>query len=319
MTDLAFNPVDAAVIALVGLAAWFGYRAGFISTMYSLASWIIAVAAGLVFQGAAGSAIEMLVRLPGPLASTLGFVAVVIAVESLFSMAGHLAIRPVVALIRRGPLSTTERLLGTIPAAIRSLFIVVIAIVALTALPVGSEIKAAVETSRTGRIVNDQVAAYQRKLGVPVIGVTRIGEDQTERLEFPDGLELSADPIAERQLFDLVNEERTKRGRAALAWDERLVAVAREHSQEMFRLKYFSHESPVAGSFADRIRAARIGYSRAGENLAYAQSVGVAHQALMDSEGHRDNILRPEFTRIGIGVISAGVYGRMITQLFITP
>jgi uncharacterized protein YkwD len=39
----------------------------------------------------------------------------------------------------------------------------------------------------------------------------------------------------------------------------------------------------------------------------------------MDSPGHRENILRPEFTRIGIGVISAGAYGRMVTQLFITP
>ena len=39
----------------------------------------------------------------------------------------------------------------------------------------------------------------------------------------------------------------------------------------------------------------------------------------MDSLGHRENILRPEFTRIGIGVINAGTYGRMFTQLFIRP
>jgi uncharacterized protein YkwD len=87
----------------------------------------------------------------------------------------------------------------------------------------------------------------------------------------------------------------------------------------MFKLKYFSHESPVAGSPFDRLMAAHVSYTRAGENLAYAQSVAVAHRALMDSPGHRANILRPEFTRIGIGVIQAGIYGRMITQLFITP
>jgi uncharacterized protein YkwD len=87
----------------------------------------------------------------------------------------------------------------------------------------------------------------------------------------------------------------------------------------MFKLKYFSHESPNAGSAFDRLKAAGIGYSRAGENLAYAQSVAVAHRALMDSPGHRENILHPEFTRIGIGVINAGAYGRMVTQLFITP
>ena len=53
--------------------------------------------------------------------------------------------------------------------------------------------------------------------------------------------------------------------------------------------------------------------------LAYAQSVAVTHQALMDSPGHRENILGPEFMRIGIGIVNAGTYGRIATQLFITP
>jgi len=39
----------------------------------------------------------------------------------------------------------------------------------------------------------------------------------------------------------------------------------------------------------------------------------------MDSPGHRENTLRPEFTRIGIGVINAGAYRRVVTQLVITP
>jgi len=39
----------------------------------------------------------------------------------------------------------------------------------------------------------------------------------------------------------------------------------------------------------------------------------------MESAGHRENILRPEFTRIGVGVVAAGPYGRMFTQLFLTP
>jgi uncharacterized protein YkwD len=87
----------------------------------------------------------------------------------------------------------------------------------------------------------------------------------------------------------------------------------------MFRLKYFGHQSPVAGSPFDRLAAAKIPYSRAGENLAYAHSVAIAHRGLMESQGHRENILRPEFTRIAIGVVAAGAYGRMFTQLFLTP
>ena len=87
----------------------------------------------------------------------------------------------------------------------------------------------------------------------------------------------------------------------------------------MFRLKYFGHISPVTGSPFDRLKAAGIEYIRAGENLAYAQSVNIAHQGLMNSEAHRENILKPEYTKLGIGVMSAGLYGRMFAQLFLAP
>lgn len=326
MTDLALNPVDAAVLMLIGVAAWFGFRSGFVATTYSLASWVLAVAAGLAFAGPATALVQLAPGVARPLAATIGFVVTVVAAEALFSAAGYLAMRPIAALVRRSPLGPADHVLGTVPAAIRSLFIVAVAILAIEALPVGSDMKAAVEASRTGRLVNAEIAAVQPEIesfagqlgGGPLL-VTRIGEDQTEQLDVPDGIALTEDPVAERQLLDLVNDERTQRGIAPLAWDERLVPVARAHSTEMFQLKYFSHESPVSGSPFDRLRAAGITYSRAGENLAYAQSVAVAHRALMDSPGHRENILRPEFTRIGIGVINAGAYGRMVTQLFIAP
>jgi uncharacterized protein YkwD len=326
VTVLGLNPVDVGVLVVILVAAWYGFQAGFVSTTYSLATWILAVAAALAFQGPAAAFIELVAKLPKPLAATLGFVVVILIAEALFSAAGYFAIRPVVALVRRSRIGAVDHLLGTVPAVIRAVLLVAVAILAIEGLPVASEVKEPVETSRTARLVNAEVAAFRpqieqltSQLGGSGFLVTRIGEDQTEHLDLPDGIELAPDPIAERQLFDLVNEERTQRRLLALAWDERLVPVARAHSEEMFRLKYFSHDSPVSGTPFDRLKAAKITYTRAGENLAYAQSISVAHRALMDSPGHRENILRPEFTRIGIGVMNAGIYGRMVTQLFITP
>jgi len=326
VTVLGLNPLDVAVLVVIFVAAWYGFQAGFVSTTYSLATWVLAVGAALTFARPASGLIEAVAKVPPALAATLGFLAIILAAEALFALAGHFAIRPVVALVRGTRLRAVDQVLGTTPAVIRALLIVAVAILAIEALPVPSEVKAAVETSRTARVVNAQVAALEpqierltAQLGGSGLLVTRIGEDQTEHLDLPDGIDLAPDPIAERQLFDLVNEERTQRSLLALVWDQRLVPVARAHSEEMLRLKYFSHDSPVSGSPFDRLKAAKITYSRAGENLAYAQSISVAHRALMDSPGHRENILRPEFTRIGIGVINAGVYGRMVTQLFITP
>ena len=326
MTALGLDPVDVAAFALIVVAAAYGYRTGFVATTYSLASWILAVTAGLAFEGPAGALVERIVAVPLPLAATIGFVVTIVIAEALLSVAGYVAVRPIVSLVRRSSFDAADRILGTVPAGVRSLLIVAVAILAIEALPIASDVKAAVETSRIGRTVNAQLAnlqpeleAFTGRLGGSPLLVTRVGEDQTEQLDLPDGIDVAADPVAERQLFDLVNDERTQRGLGGLEWDERLVPVARAHSAEMFQLKYFSHDSPVVGSPFDRIRAAGVLYSRAGENLAFAQSVAVAHRALMDSPGHRENILRPEFTRIGIGVINAGAYGRMVTQLFLTP
>jgi uncharacterized protein YkwD len=54
----------------------------------------------------------------------------------------------------------------------------------------------------------------------------------------------------------------------------------------------------------------------AGENLAYAPSVAIAHEGLMNSPGHRENILRASFNKLGVGVIDAGVNGKMFCQEF---
>jgi uncharacterized protein YkwD len=325
--NVSFSPIDAAIIALLGVAIWNGYRTGFIATTYGLATWVISFAAAVVFQDAATSLVERLGLLPAT-ARPIAFVLVLLAVEVLFSLAGYLTLNPIVRAAHRTPWALgADKVLGVFPSIARSLFVVAIVLSALVISPVSTDLKAAIEQSRLARGLIAQVSRIQPQLamlsgqvveGVPLF-ITKLDADQSEKLDLPDDLELTPDPVAEQQLFELVNEERANAGLKPLAWDERLVPIARAHSQEMFKLKYFAHQSPVSGSPFDRLKAGKITYTNAGENLAYAQSVTVAHRGLMDSEGHRANILRPEFTRIGIGVYSAGPYGRMFTQMFITP
>lgn len=324
---LPFSPIDAAIVALLGFSIWNGYRSGFIATAYGLATWIVSFAAAVIFQTPAAGAIERLGLLPAT-ARPIAFIAVLILVEALFSLAGYLAVNPIVRRVHTNHWAqTTDRVLGVFPSAARSLFVVGIVLAAIVVSPVPTDLKAAVESSTLSRALIERITAIQPQLAalsgqtgdqVPLF-VTKLGEDDTQKLDLPDGLTLAPDPAAERQMFDLVNQERVNVGLKPLEWDDRLVPVARAHSAEMFQLKYFSHQSPVNGSPFDRLKAAGITYTRAGENLAYAQSVAVAHRGLMDSQGHRENILRPEFTHIGIGVVSAGAYGRMFTQLFVTP
>jgi uncharacterized YkwD family protein len=118
-------------------------------------------------------------------------------------------------------------------------------------------------------------------------------------------------------MVTLVNQERAKAGLKPLAVDMRLVKLARMKSQDMINKKYFGHQSPTYGSPFDMMKREGITYRTAGENLAGASTVTRAHDLLMQSSGHRKNILNPAFTHIGIGVIKGGPYGTMFTQMFI--
>lgn len=124
------------------------------------------------------------------------------------------------------------------------------------------------------------------------------------------GYQLSA---SEQKMVDLVNQERAKAGVAPLKVDPELSRVARIKSQDMRDNNYFSHTSPTYGSPFDMMKSFGISYRTAGENIAKHSSVESAHAGLMNSDGHIKNILNPNFTHIGIGIVD----GRYYTQMFI--
>ncbi|HLO03928.1 MAG TPA: CAP domain-containing protein [Symbiobacteriaceae bacterium] len=119
----------------------------------------------------------------------------------------------------------------------------------------------------------------------------------------------------EEQMIRLVNTERAKNGLPALRIDAQLMKVARVKSQDMINRNYFSHQSPTYGSPFDMLRSFGVTYRAAGENIALNQSTPAAHTALMNSTGHRANILGRQYTKVGIGIVK-GSRGYYFTQLF---
>lgn len=122
---------------------------------------------------------------------------------------------------------------------------------------------------------------------------------------------------AEQQMLDLVNRERANAGLSPLKADLELTKVARLKSQDMVNRGYFSHQSPTYGSPFEMMSTYGIEYRTAGENIAGNSSVERAHNALMNSPGHRANILNSKYTHVGIGVVKGGQYGMMFTQMFV--
>lgn len=121
----------------------------------------------------------------------------------------------------------------------------------------------------------------------------------------------------EQQLINLINQSRQQNGLKPLTADNQLSEVARIKSKDMIDKNYFSHNSPTYGDPFKMLNDFGIQYLRAAENIAGNSTVEKAHEALMNSPGHRKNILNPEFTHIGVGIQKGSQYGYMFTELFI--
>ncbi|MBM7655348.1 CAP domain-containing protein [Neobacillus cucumis] len=107
----------------------------------------------------------------------------------------------------------------------------------------------------------------------------------------------------EYQLFDLTNAARVQHQLPVLTWDEHVQATARKHSTDMAVHHYFDHTDLKGQSPFDRMAADHIVFQLAGENLAYGQFSSIfAHEGLMNSLGHRENILRNGYKYLGVGV-----------------
>ena len=122
----------------------------------------------------------------------------------------------------------------------------------------------------------------------------------------------------QQQVLDLVNAERTKRGISALTLDSNLSNVATKKSQDMVNKNYFDHTSPTYGSPFDMMKQFGISYRTAGENIAKGQKTPQeVVTAWMNSEGHRKNILNPNFTNLGVGIAKDSKGTTYWTQMFI--
>lgn len=126
----------------------------------------------------------------------------------------------------------------------------------------------------------------------------------------------------ERQAFDILNERRKENGLSPVQWSEEMAKVARLHSENMAKYKFFSHSGQDGLMVSDR--ADSLGFYRwkaIGENIAYNRGyenpAEFACERWMLSPTHRDNILnrRWQATGVGLAIAADGTY--YFTQVFL--
>jgi len=122
-----------------------------------------------------------------------------------------------------------------------------------------------------------------------------------------------------RSLAALIAKEREQRKLPPLTLDTRLAKIAQSHCQDMLANGFIAHTSPSTGEASNRVSRAGLAATVVLENIGRGYSASEIHQGLMESPGHRGNILSPDARELGIGVVSESEGGRLAfltTELF---
>lgn len=318
---LGLNWIDWIIIGVLGLFTLDGIFRTFIGELLDFLSFLIALFASLRFYNYSSNLIQHQFGVAHSLANVLGFFSIWVISELIISFISHM-------LVKNNPLTQwlNRKLffLSAVPAFLKGLIFVAVLLVLIATFPVQPQLKESVHASKIGPSILSQ--AYQLETPFKDVfgGITQDTltfltvepkENETVNLGFTLN-NFKERPDLETQMIGLVNKERTSRGLKALTFDDNLRRIAIIHSDDMFKRGYFSHYSPEGKTVTDRAAAANIDYTVIGENLAYAPDLITAHNGLMNSPGHRANILSPDYTKIGIGIDDGGDYGLMITQDF---
>jgi uncharacterized protein YkwD len=313
------NWIDIILVLIIILAAWSGYKRGFILGSLELLSWIGSLAAAFYLYQYLAVLLQKIFPILGVWTMPLAFLIVLILLRVIFASVINLILRNT---HRDAHHTTANKSLGILPGAINGIIYAVIISALLLVLPLSDGLSASARESKVANEFGNQVAWLDEKIA-PVFdeavrkSMTKmtIESNETVKLNFTV-TNTRPRPDLEVKMLALVNEERAKEGLNALVADTALTRVARLHSQDMFARGYFAHVSPDGITPADRVRAAGIRYLITGENLALGPTLQICHTGLMNSPGHRANILHKSYGKVGIGILDGGLRGLMVSQEF---
>jgi uncharacterized protein YkwD len=319
--NLQGNWVDLVIILVLLYFASEAWRVGFWAILADFISFLLSLIIALSAYQYASDLLRSNFALSHSLSNALGFLLTAIIAEGILGFVLTFFVSKIPHQLWKNRWS---KFLSIFPAIGEGLILIAFIITLIIGLPLSPQIKTDVTESRIGGLLVKQTTGIEARLNEIFGGVIddtltyltiRPGSSETIPINVAQ-TELTVDETSEREMFAMVNRERRERGIGELVWDPAIVPVSRAHAEDMWMRGYFGHVSPDGKDVGHRLNEAGVRFALAGENLALAPTLQTAHTGLMNSEGHRRNILDSEFGRVGIGVVDNGVYGKMFVQVF---
>jgi uncharacterized protein YkwD len=319
-----FNWLDYLIIFILIVFFIDGWYTGFLALAAGFAAYAFSFYIAFKFHSIVGKFIVDRLGFTDKWTDAIGYILIIFIVQILLS---QLLIRLLKRFVVRLIPYRIDTMFGGIFSLINTLVSLTLILLLIIALPVDPKVKSPIRASIISEKLFILADTYVKPLKLSVEESARKAalfitvNPQSREMKTLDiniqSWDMLDDEVSERKMYDLVNLERIKHGTVDLNLNPVLSTIARNYSRNMLIRKYFSHIDPDGKSVKDRLNEAKVVYSSAAENLAFAPTVEIAHDGLMASESHRKNILDPSFSQIGIGVVDAGSYGKMFTQIYL--
>lgn len=315
------NWIDLVLLFIILLSVWTGWQKGFILGMTDLVSWVGSLLAGFFLYSYVANWIDEYITPLGVWSAPVAFILTILVARILLSQLFSPLLRSTSEDTHR---SGVNKALGVLPGAVNGLINATIIAALFLIVPMWEGLSQEAQASKVANRLAMNVEWVDDRLS-PVFdeAVNRSINRMTVHPDSKETVRLNfkvenpkVRPDLEARMLELVNRERAKQGLPPLKADPELTEVARAHSRDMFARSYFSHVNLEGEAPSERIKKARVRFLTAGENLAYAHTLTIAHKGLMNSPGHRANILHKDYGRVGIGIMDGGIYGLMVTQNF---
>lgn len=319
--NLSGNYIDLIILVVLSYFVSEAWRYGFWVVLADFLGFLASLLIALMGFSFAAGFLKSTFSLSHSLSNALGFLVTAGFSEAIISLILANLVKKIPGKFWKKP---WNNLAGVIPALGQGLIIISFVLTLAIGLPITPKIKADISDSKIGGLLVTKTSGIEVRLKEIFGGLVEesltyltVKPGSNESIPLTSELRgLTVDQESEISMLKMVNEERKKRGISELVFRPETVPVARNHARDMWERQYFGHVSPDGEDIGDRLEKGNVAFTIAGENLALAPTLQTAHTGLMNSEGHRRNILDPEFKRVGIGVIDNGVYGKMFVQIF---
>jgi uncharacterized protein YkwD len=325
---LGLNWIDIFVLVVLFIYAIEGFALGVLIATADLLSFGLSFIAGITLYAHIASILTKFLPISHGFANAVGFFIAAVLVEVIVSIVLKVLVANV-SLFKQlipsvGPVRMVSKILGVIPGLCSGLLLSSFILSLIIALPFSLFLRQSILNAKIGSVLVANTQGFAKDWNNIFGGAVNDTlsfltvepqSNESINLNFKTTA-VTIDEKAEQQMLESVNKERASRGIAALSLSDVLTTVGNEHCKDMFKNGYFSHYSQNGLSPFDRMAQNNVGFNFAGENLALAPSVGLAMRGLMQSPGHKANILSTDFHKIGISVVDGGVYGEMFCQEF---